>query len=856
MAEGEEEAYDKIAALAEYLLKDHQEKPVEEVFAPSAIPSLEYCLLNPKDIQVTLTFEPLIQQVDWPARPEDTCPGEEGKAEAGPGDKSPPVPSEQTQKRPESVDAFCMELKSLFQDGCQFGQTDGGPPLDHLYIEGTLAEFPSEAKGGRSADPRAPGDLEEKAKTPAERRRLFQTPGRKDPSTKIIVVLGKAGMGKSLLAQKICLEWSDGQWPEYDFVFRFDCWQLSSEKQQNLKCLLFEHSALSQEELNEVYGYVLHNPEKVLFIFDGFEELKDHDGFAKPCPCGTGAILAGLFQKKVLNGCTVLLTARPKAKLHQCLPKADKILELMGFSMQQAETFLTRYFEGLPTCNGAASLIQKSPYLSSHCHHPDLCRFICKSVFQTGGAELPSTLTGLFVKSLLQKMTIATKNKVLPKQHHLATLAQMAWDLLHNHQNVFTNSHFSSGEVKEFALDCGLAVPSPFPENSSNKTEEYGGRFVFPNSVVQNFLLALHLVLAKEIKDKKLTQHLRLLSKGKKSLSSSALDLVPRFLSGLLFLEDHLISPLLFGEEGELDLDLEKMMAKKKKSLSKYIRKLPVRDFSPGRLLQLFHCVHETEDTYLLQHSALELRSDLSFAGVPLTPSDVHVLSSILRRSAKEITLDFRGSSLDLEGLRQLVTMKNVHFSVFSRASLSHAIELWKHLWETKQGEQLRWATEKFISLPFQVQTMKDVEDLSALVRLEEEMAQRYVHPSVHPIYHRGFRFGAGEQKGRLADSNGCKIHRIPAIADLKQLEFTLDSPKENEIGDEGVLSFCKVLPRLHSLETLNLYNNSIGDNGAENFAKMLPKMPSLRVLELWNPTIPHGVLDHLQQLDSRIRLL
>ncbi|XP_042293591.1 MHC class II transactivator isoform X2 [Sceloporus undulatus] len=1000
MAEGEEEAYDKIAALAEYLLKDHQEKPVEEVFGslvseedfaespresclegkkrrscsealepkrrkvahspavcvlndpsanvplngccpvadqpnfhlqfsvttvglagrtpkilePSASPHLEYYLLNPKDIQVILTFEPLVQQTHWLARPEDTtkegCPGKEGKTETGP-DKSPPVPSEQIQKRPESVDAFCTELKSHFRDSCHFGKMEGEAPLDHLYLECNLAEFPSEDKGRRSTDP------EEKSRTPVERRHLFQTPGRNDPSTKTIVLLGEAGMGKSLLAQKICLEWSEGQWPKYDFVFRFDCGHLNTGSHQNLKSLLFEHSALSQEELNEVYKYVLHNPEKVLLIFDGFEELKDHDSFTKPCPersprwdpCGTGATLASLFQKKLLNGCTLLLMARPKGKLHQCLPKADKILELTGFSMQQAKMYIAQYFEGLPTCDGAATLIQKSPYLFSHCHRPDLCRFICESVFQTEGIELPSTLTSLFVKSLLQKMAHATENKVHPKRH-LATLGQMAWDVLQNHQKVFTSSHFSSGEVKEFALDYGLVVPLLFPENSSNETEECG-RFAFPNSVVQNFLLALHLVLAKEIKDKKLTQHLCLLSKAKKSLSSSSsLDLVPRFLSGLLFLEDNLLSPLLFGEEGEQDV--EKMVAKKKKSLSKYIRRLPIRDFSPGRLLQLFHCVHETEDTYLLQHLALELRSNLSFMGFSLAPSDIHVLSSVLKRSAKETTLDFRGSSIDSEGLRQLVVMKNV--SAF-RASLSHAIDLWKHLWETKQEEQLRSAMEKFITLPFKAQAMKDVEDLSALVHLEEEMAQSQ------------------------ADSNGCKIHRIPAVADFKQIEFMmgpisglkgfqklvqildafpclqhldLDSPKENEIGDEGVLSLCKVLPRLHSLETLNLsrnkitdlgaerlsaalpslpslktlslYNNRIGDAGAEHLAEMLPKMPSLRVLDihcnqitaagahcltdslkccpwvqsmaLWSPAIPHGVLDHLQQLDPRIRLL
>uniref|UniRef100_A0A8D0GF83 Uncharacterized protein n=1 Tax=Sphenodon punctatus TaxID=8508 RepID=A0A8D0GF83_SPHPU len=106
-------------------------------------------------------------------------------------------------------------------------------------------------------------------------------------------------------------------------------------------------------------------------------------------------------------------------------------------------------------------------------------------------------------------------------------------------------------------------------------------------------------------------------------------------------------------------------------------------------------------------------------------------------------------------------------------------------------------------------------------------------------------------------------------------------SLSRNKITDLGAEQLAKALPSLPSLKTLSLYNNDICDAGAENIAKILPAVASLRVLDIqynkitdsgalqlteslrkcphiktvamWNPTIPYGVLEHLQQLDSRI---
>ncbi|NXL43189.1 C2TA protein, partial [Podilymbus podiceps] len=751
--------------------------------------------------------------------------------------------------------------------------------------------------------------LQGKEKAALERNQIFQIPGGKDLETKVIVVLGKAGMGKSILVQKICQDWSNGEFSQFEFVFWFDCKQISlPEKQYSLKDLLLEFFVKPQEGSKEIFQYILQNPAKVLLVFDGFEGLHDHENFPRCSAsqpekglCSIKELLSGLIQKKILNGCTLLLTARPKDRVYQYVSKVDKTIEIVGFSPQQRELYIAKYFDGLPYCDNALTLIKECGYLFSHCYSPVMCRFVCclcEMVLEMGGKSLPSTLTTVFLKFVQQKIIpMQTDVTAMQNQDSLATLGHIAWYLGEKHQSAM-KSDLPSKEVKEFALKYEFFLPFAFPRHSDSGEEQFG--ITFSDFVIQNFLGALHLMLAEEIKDKSLTKYLSFPSKKKKPYNW--LDLVPRFLAGLLFLQD---DPF-FCSLSNKDV---KQSTKKQKTLLKYIRRLQINELCPERLLELLHCIYETQNNYLLQHVALRLKPDLSFLGVLLTPPDVHVLHSILERSRKEFSLDLRNSSIDMQGLKDLVGLKNV---ASFRASLSDTIRLWKSLEQSKDYELLTASTEKFVLDPFKAKTMKDITDLSDLVEMREKMINC------------------------VQDASGCSSYEIPAIKNLRKLEFALgpvcglrgflklveilaafpslqhldlDALSENGIGDEGAKSLSEVFPTLTSLETLNLsqnkitdvgaeklatalpslsslktlslYNNNICDFGAENLAKALPAMESLRVLDvqynkitavgalqltdslrkcphiknlvMWNPTIPYGVLEHLQQLDSRI---
>ncbi|XP_020828171.1 MHC class II transactivator isoform X3 [Phascolarctos cinereus] len=770
-------------------------------------------------------------------------------------------------RKTESVERFCRALQKAYED------VPEGP--NSHYIDLDLTRTQVEKNNKNQEKELAIQDWTERQKARVGWREVFASTRGQKRETRVIAVLGKAGLGKSAWTQQVCRNWAQGQLPQYEFVFHYKCRSLNLPGNDYcLKDLFFRLYNHPLEASEEVFKYILKHPNRILVILDSFEELEGQDGFlncpASPSPGESRPIkglLAGLFQRKLLRGCTLLITARPKGRFIQYLAKVDSLLEVQGFSPEQVESYFEKYFQGSPSDRDEAlRLVRAQPYLLSHCYSPAVCLSLCrlceKILATKGPAQLPSTLTGLFVSLLCSVLRARERgpSETWPR-NCLAGLTKLAWELGQRHCNVLREDQLPSTEVKEFAILEDFV--SPFP--TAREPE-----MAF---LLQNFLGALRLALSEEVRDKELPRYLALTPRKKKPYDNW-LERVPPFLTGLLFQPlSSCLGPLGGNEQVGL-------ICKRQKALLNYLTRLQPGTLGPGRLLELLHCAHEATDSHLWQHVTAGLPSCLSFRGVRLAPPDVHVLGEALKAAGKHFSLDLRNTSIDLHGLGILVQLGCV---TCFRASLSDTVWLWESLRQSGEYELFRSSTEKFTIDPFKVKSMKDVEDLCSLVNIQ----------------------GSGNAAREACDP-------LPAIRDLKNLEFALDTLHGNKIGDEGVAQLSAIFPELKALETLNLsqnsitdvgamelakalptlatslvtlslYNNCICDTGAENLASVLPNMVSLRVLDvkynkftragaqqltaslkkcphietlaMWNPTIPYGVQEHLQQLDSRISL-
>lgn len=219
-------------------------------------------------------------------------------------------------------------------------------------------------------------------------------------------------MGKSTLIKKLCLEWSKDRFPQFDFVFLLDGKMMTlTTPNFGLQTLLLNLSSFATPCLDPeaVYAQVTAAPKRLLIIFDGFAEIRDFEALLQPQEKDLTASLqkdsktqmytikqlyAGILQKVLLPGCTLLLAARPRGAASQVLRRTDSYLDMCGFSLSDVETYVSRYFAEPSLRESARECLKSRSYLHLLCWNPGLCRLVC-SVLSKNLGELPRTLTEL-----------------------------------------------------------------------------------------------------------------------------------------------------------------------------------------------------------------------------------------------------------------------------------------------------------------------------------------------------------------------------------------------------------------------------------------------------------------------------
>lgn len=466
---------------------------------------------------------------------------------------------------------------------------------------------------------------------------------RVDKGSRVMVLLGKAGMGKTTLTRWLCQKWADGQLDRFQALFLFEFRQLNLLAEAlTLPQLLFDLYLRPEEGSDAILQYLERNAKGVLLIFDGLEEaLHPHPSGETAGPEAPGpalALFSGLCRGTLLPGCRVMATSRP-GKLPDCLPTGATTIHLWGFDGPRVEEYVGRFFSDQPAREAALAELRANRHLRSMCAAPALCQIAClclrhllPDLSPGQSAALLPTVTQNYVQ-----MVLALSPRGYRAAEALRGLGEVALRGLETGKVVF-----SAGDIPPamMAFGAALGLLTSFCVCTSPRQQEPG--YAFTHLSLQEFLAALHLMASPEVDKDALARHVTLNSRWLLR-TKARLDLwdhLPIFLAGLA---SSACRPFLC-HLAERD---EAWVGAKQAAVIQALKKLATRRLTGPKVVELCRCVGETQEPELASLMARSLPCQLPFHNFPLTYADLAALTNVLGHREAPIHLDFEGCPLE-----------------------------------------------------------------------------------------------------------------------------------------------------------------------------------------------------------------
>ncbi|KAM6195917.1 NACHT, LRR and PYD domains-containing protein 3-like [Sarcoramphus papa] len=483
---------------------------------------------------------------------------------------------------------------------------------------------------------------------------LFK-PDRDRQTPKTVVILGAAGIGKTMTVRKIMLDWaSEGLYRQFDYVFYIHCREGNLLTAQGSMADMISKCCPSD---NPPLAEILRRPEKLLFVIDGFDELRfsldrpQNDLCSDPWEMKpVEIILSSLLRKILLPECSLLITTRPAAlqKLEQYLV-CERSAEILGFSVADREEYFYKFFENKEEGRKSFQFVKGNEMVFTMCLVPIMCWIVCtvmKQQLESGEdlAQTAKTTTGiyiLYVSSLLKSLSSKLKQNLHIILKRLCCLAADGiWK-----QRVL----FEEEAINEFLLNQRDTLPLFLNESTFQKGIVCGSAYSFIHLSVQEFFASLFYVLDDdgETRDKQ-DDPKRDVKKLLENYGNSRQDfmLTVRFLFGLLNKEPRNALEKETGCKISPEIKEELLMwlqTSQKTALAVNAEKRAVIHD-----LEACHCLYEIQDESFVK-TALGYFTGIYLRDINFTQLDQKVLSFSIKKWPKLESLDMGYCSFILE---------------------------------------------------------------------------------------------------------------------------------------------------------------------------------------------------------------
>ncbi|XP_028833361.1 NACHT, LRR and PYD domains-containing protein 6-like isoform X2 [Denticeps clupeoides] len=477
---------------------------------------------------------------------------------------------------------------------------------------------------------------------------LFAPDGHGD-SPKAVILQGNSGHGKSFTVQKIMCDWASGNlFREFDFVFHLNCKELNhsfglKSVRDLLNCNQRCTAAVSQT--------LQHSPQKVLFLVDGFDELKfplegtstspSNDPFTQ---APVDATLRALLKGHVLAESSLLVTTRSTAadRLNKLLKRPQRFTEILGFSEDGVKEYFQRFFNDEQLSGKVYEYVRANETLFTACFIPVICWIVCTVFREQLKTDMEvareiETTTSIFVHFVFTLLEHHCQGLSQPVPNLLRNLGQLAEKGMLEQQVLFDERTVSEAvsEPTSVPFLCKFLLKRKISLRTM---------FSFMHLSFQEFFAALLYLLVHKEEPHKIT---RFLSAQGQDLTKSHLLPVVQFLYGLSNKE--VATSLL----ETLDISASSFRAQLEELTPGFIQQVRSSYQMAGKDIFILHCLYELHEADFVKR-AMDRMKRIELFSIPLKRTDCWVMMYCLQCCPVVRSLSITQCNLTADKLKML----------------------------------------------------------------------------------------------------------------------------------------------------------------------------------------------------------
>ena len=229
-----------------------------------------------------------------------------------------------------------------------------------------------------------------------------------------VLILGKAGIGKTTLVKQIAKQWAEKKlWnDDVEYLFVITLRELRQERNLTLGDILLGGLRLTEEEKSKALKQLCEKSERTMVVLEGMDEasyFKYEKKLQRDCTMevDVNTLLSGIIGDTMLPGANIIITSRPNDNIPTAM--CHRTAELYGFTQESIKEYIHKFCgEDTAVEKFITGYLQNNVNIATLCYVPVHANFVCACLTNmypsTNSEDTPytiSTMSQLYVFAVI-----------------------------------------------------------------------------------------------------------------------------------------------------------------------------------------------------------------------------------------------------------------------------------------------------------------------------------------------------------------------------------------------------------------------------------------------------------------------